>query len=347
MSSLDESVKLYRELEDKHGLSGTMNNLGVVLSATGDYERARALHEESLALSRELGSARGIATGVSNLGEVAYYQGDYEAARRYWEEALQLGRASRDYSFGVDLNNLGEVMAILGDYERAESLFEEAVAAFREFGAKYGLGPSLQNLAGMRLRRGDHEQAASLVHESIEIAQEIGDQATMASCLERVARLATAQERFDRAARLFGAADALREASGLPRSHADLASLELELDAARRQLDETAWTRAWNDGRRMSPEQAIEYALSAPEPASTSAPPERSTGGQLASLTAREREIAALIAQGLTNRQIAHQLVLSERTVDTHAVNIMRKLGLRSRAHVAGWAAQQGLLTQH
>ncbi len=141
VSSLEESVRLYRELDDKDGLAGTLGNLGVVLSTTGDYKRARAMHEESLALSREIDSPRGIALGVSNLGEVAYYQGDYEAARRYWEEALELGRATRDVSFGVNLNNLGEVVAILRDYDRAEVLFEEAVAVFREFGAKYGLGP--------------------------------------------------------------------------------------------------------------------------------------------------------------------------------------------------------------
>ncbi len=94
----------------------------------------------------------------------------------------------------------------------------------------------------------------------------------------------------------------------------------------------------------MSVEQAIEYALSSPEPASRSAPSRLTAGEQVVSLTRREREIVGLIAEGLTNRQIAHQLVLSERTVDTHAVNIMRKLGLRSRAQVAAWARQQGHL---
>lgn len=96
----------------------------------------------------------------------------------------------------------------------------------------------------------------------------------------------------------------------------------------------------------MSPEQAVEYALSLPEPASPSDPPGPAAGGQTASLTPREREIVGLIAQGLTNRQIAHRLVLSERTVDAHGVNIMRKLGVRSRAQVAACATQQGLLAE-
>ncbi len=96
----------------------------------------------------------------------------------------------------------------------------------------------------------------------------------------------------------------------------------------------------------MSVEQAVEYALSSPEPASLSAPSRPTAGEQVVSLTHREREIVGLITEGLTNRQIAQQLVLSERTVDTHTANLMRKLGLRSRAQVAAWAAQHGLLTQ-
>ncbi len=345
VSSLEESVTVYREIEDKQGLAGALGNLGVVVTVRGDYERARALHEESLVLSRGIGSRGGIALSVSNLGEVAYYQGDYEAAKAYWEEALHLGREARNLSFGVTLNNLGGVVTILGDYERAAAVYEEAVALFRELGAKYGLAPSLQNLARLRLWRRDYEQAATLLRESIGIARETGDQATTAYCLERFAELAAAEERFDRAARLFGAADALREASGLPLSTADVASLEPVLDAARAQLDESTWERVWTAGRDMPLEQAIEYALSSPEPASPPTPPQPAADGKVASLTPREREIVGLIAQGLTNRQIAQQLVLSERTVDTHGVNIMRKLGLRTRAQVAAWAAQQGLLT--
>ncbi len=194
----------------------------------------------------------------------------------------------------------------------------------------------------MWLRRGDHEQAALLLRESIRIAQETGDQATIASCLERFAQLTTAEERFGQSARLFGAAETLRKTSGSPRSHADLASLELALDAARLRLDETAWTRAWNEGRAMSPEQAIAYDLSSPEPALAAVSRPAAVGRKATPLTRREREIAGLIARGLTNGQIARQLVLSERTVDTHGVNIMRKLGVRSRAQVAAWAIQEG-----
>ncbi|MDP9352896.1 MAG: response regulator transcription factor, partial [Chloroflexota bacterium] len=84
---------------------------------------------------------------------------------------------------------------------------------------------------------------------------------------------------------------------------------------------------------------------SSPEPASPLAPP-LTAATDAAILTRREREIVGLITEGLTNRQIAQQLVLSERTVDTHTANLMRKLGLRSRAQVAAWAAQHGLLTQ-
>ncbi len=95
----------------------------------------------------------------------------------------------------------------------------------------------------------------------------------------------------------------------------------------------------------MTREQAIEYALSSPEPS-----PDRLVthqealiGAPTTALTRREQEIAGLLAQGLTNRQIAQQLVLSERTVDTHTGNVLRKLGLSSRAQLASWVSHQEL----
>lgn len=95
----------------------------------------------------------------------------------------------------------------------------------------------------------------------------------------------------------------------------------------------------------MSLKQATEYAL--PTVAYSSPPREAATEASVGVLTRREREIVGLLAQGLTNRQIAQQLVLSERTVDAHSGNIMRKLGLRTRTAIAAWAVHQGLISEH
>jgi DNA-binding NarL/FixJ family response regulator len=123
--------------------------------------------------------------------------------------------------------------------------------------------------------------------------------------------------------------------------------------AARARLGGNAYAAAWAEGRALPPDDAIAYAVEperAQSPAGTSAPasatPSKNQrgGGQLYSLTSREREVAVLVARGLTNRQVAEALVIAERTADTHVANILRKLGLATRTQLAAWAHQHGLL---
>ena len=114
--------------------------------------------------------------------------------------------------------------------------------------------------------------------------------------------------------------------------------------AARSRLDEAAWEAAFAEGRAMKLEEAVEYALSeddssmiasrTPEQTSTTAP-------RPSALTRREREVAKLVARGLTNRRIAEELVLSERTVENHVRNILKKLNLSSRSEIAAWVEAQ------
>ncbi len=147
-----------------------------------------------------------------------------------------------------------------------------------------------------------------------------------------------------RATRLWGAAEALREHMGMSLSYFDLAhsGYEQDLASARSSLDERTWTAAWTEGRAMSPEQAIEYALSA-EDTSPQAVPEPRGAAPSDPLTRRKRKVAVLIGQGSTNRRIAEELAITERTAETHVSRILRKLGLRSRTQIAAWTIEQGL----
>ncbi|HSH79740.1 MAG TPA: tetratricopeptide repeat protein, partial [Herpetosiphonaceae bacterium] len=346
---MEQSLALFRELGDAEGTATILRNLGTILGSQGAYEQARAVQEESLTLHRELGDTRGISSSLGNLGETSYFLGDYSAAMRYWEENLPLERELQDlHRLAITLNNLGIVGRELGELDRAQDWSEEAVGLFRELDARSTLAQALQSLADLRLKRQEYAQATVLLHESMMLARELGDPQTVAFCLESFATLAAAQGWPERASRIFGAAEGLRATAGAALSPAERSSLQPSLDAARSALAEEAWCTAWAEGQAMTLERAIEYALSAlePSPVLPAVSPDASGGEQAAGLTRREREIAGLIAQGLTNRQIAHRLVLSGRTVDAHAVNIMRKLGLRTRAQVAAWAAQQGLLTE-
>jgi DNA-binding CsgD family transcriptional regulator len=156
--------------------------------------------------------------------------------------------------------------------------------------------------------------------------------------LEGLACDAGAKGVAERAARLFGAAEALREAMGVGPWAALRALEEPYLVGARSQLEEGAWTEAWAGGRRMSMVAAIEYALSEDDSSTIATRTQEHTSSATArtpALTPREREVARLVAQGLTNRQIAEALFVSERTVDHHVSNILKKLDLSSREQVA------------
>jgi DNA-binding NarL/FixJ family response regulator len=163
--------------------------------------------------------------------------------------------------------------------------------------------------------------------------------------LEGFARLAAAEDQPERALRLAGAAAALREAMGTPLPPFWAADLERSLEPARQALSAEAWAAAWAAGRAMPLAHAVTEALAIelPVAAAPPGPTHNLALDQAESLTARELEVAALVARGLTNRQIAAALSIAERTVGTHLTNILGKLGFTSRSQVAVWAVERGL----
>ena len=145
----------------------------------------------------------------------------------------------------------------------------------------------------------------------------------------------------------MGAAETVREDAGLALPPGERALHEPYLASARSRLGEAAWEEALGEGRSMSLDEAAEYALATEEFDRPVAPvPEQIPPGKpIVELTPRENEIAALVARGLTNRQIAQELSISERTAGNHVAKILRKLGLRSRAQISSWAAERQLRT--
>jgi len=131
---------------------------------------------------------------------------------------------------------------------------------------------------------------------------------------------------------------------GIPRMPAELAFFGPYVEATRAQLDDAAWETSWSEGSAMNMEEAIEYGLSEEEPAHATSSEERSTDTQAPTLTRREEEVAALVAQGMTNRSIASELSISEHTVANHVTKILRKLTLGSRSQLTAWVVEQRIL---
>ncbi|MBA2534361.1 MAG: response regulator transcription factor [Rubrobacter sp.] len=244
----------------------------------------------------------------------------------------------------------GYSLLLEGDYEQAAALCEEAEALFRERGYKGHLEFVLDNLGWAALLGGDHERARTSFEESLTLCMELGDRLVAAASLEGMACMSGAKGASERAARLFGAAEALREALGDHQHTPEEEALsEPYLAMARSRLDEAAWQAAWAEGRAMPMEQAIEYALSEEKPTppislaserpSADEPPEHPAG-----LTPREVDVLELVATGMTNVQVAQRLFLSPRTVHRHLNSIYHKLGVRSRTAATRFALEHGLL---
>jgi DNA-binding CsgD family transcriptional regulator len=191
---------------------------------------------------------------------------------------------------------------------------------------------------------GDYDRARGLLQEGLEPAAEVGDESNVAYCLQGLAALAASEGGVARAARLWGAAEALLERiEATAYAHAPDRSLyQGQVSAARAELDEAAWQAAWAEGRAMTPERAIEYALSEVEEPPTLVHEQQPPPDERAErLTRREQEVALLVARGLTNRQIAQELSVSTNTANNHVARILRKLGLRSRAQIAAWMTER------
>jgi non-specific serine/threonine protein kinase len=217
---------------------------------------------------------------------------------------------------------------------RAAQLFEESAALCREAGDRTLLPLPLNDLGWVALLSDNLDRAEALHKESLALSKDLGGSHRAFVFLEGLACDAGAKGEAERAAKLFGAAQALREATGFCLEPAMRSLEEPYFLGARSQLEEGAWTEAWEEGRTMSMETAFEYALCQEErPPPTFVPiPEQPPTEKL---TPREQEIALLVGRGLTNRQLAQELVISEHTVHHHVTNILKKLNLTSRQQVA------------
>ena len=354
-STYEEMLGLSRELGDKGNVATALNSLGTVAAQQGDNERARTLLRENLEVIEELEEEGDPATPIKKfhvfnlLGYLAIYEeGDHARGITLWEESLALARETGDdYRVGITLANLAHPSLMRGAYELARGYCEEALTLAHELGsAGVALIPSsLVNLGLATLGLGEHERSMGSLEEALMRSQEMGRKPQAIEAMEGMASLAGAMGEASRAARLWGAAEAAREVTGIsPFTPDEWALHEPYLASARSQLGETLWEVTLAEGRAMSLEDAAGYALSKgddqAEPTVPQEPPACEPPGNL---TRREREVAVLVARGLTNRQISKELSISERTAGNHVAKILRKLGLHSRTQVATWAAERGL----
>jgi predicted ATPase/DNA-binding CsgD family transcriptional regulator len=305
-----------------------------------DYERWIDLDEEGLALYRRLGDKAEVALALQTLAYAESQRNRLERASELAEEAIKLHRASADTGgIARSLPILGFVALARHEYDRAIALHEESLALAREAGDSFAIVVSLIQGALAYSGSGNLRRARTLCEEGLGLAWHLKMMPLLAGHLHVSAVQAGLQGQAAGAARLWGAAEALRESLNIALAPIERSYYDPLIDA-RSQAGEAAWNVAWAEGRAMSPERAVAYALS------TLASPEKpmSPTEYPAGLSAREVEVLRLVARGMTNAQIAQELYISPRTVNGHMGSVYHKIGSSTRAEAARFASEHHLL---
>ena len=312
------------------GRALALRNLAFFLVYQGEAEQAIGLAEQAAALARSVGEPALMAWILHGLALATAAVGDFERSERFSREMLDVARQAGDEPLTARaLINIGNALRTRGDKARARVALEEALSVARPRHDKW-LASVVARSLGLALAPEDPVQALMLLEESLALAYDIGHRWLIVRGLEDLAGVLASSDRAEVASKLLGASESLRDAFGFARR----VSLQAAVGAsARERLGPAAFEAAWGKGRAMTADEAVALALRRSAPARVERV--QRPGG----LTGREVQIVADIARGLTNRQIAERLGISDRTVDAHVQNIRNKLGMERRAQIAAWAS--------
>jgi non-specific serine/threonine protein kinase len=329
-----------------------LDTLGTVARREGQYDRARSFHEESLAASQRIGFKSGIALALACLGHVARALGDDATARAHYAASLRLYRESGDRrGIALTLGNLAVIAEREGNHLEVRENLSESLTTARRVGDKRILAAALHQQVRGALAGGDLPLAVASGAESLELSVELQDRRGIARALEGCAHVLVAAGRREAARELSDRAEALLDSLGERRSPTEQASqvrLRPRLrddrgsDNAAAVMDPAVIVVTGTGHPGLTLEQAIEEMLAiARHSVSGETPLAATSPAPVPALTPREAEVAALIARGWSNRQIAERLVISRRTADSHVAHILAKLGFAVRSQIAAWATGQ------
>jgi predicted ATPase/DNA-binding CsgD family transcriptional regulator/Tfp pilus assembly protein PilF len=373
LRSAQQSLEISRACGDEFTVPTALRTLGQAAIRAGRLGEAADLIDQAVEAAGAAGNDWEAGITLAASAAIAVRQGKLKSAQRSYEAALEVLGDNNHWGAAQVQYGMGTLARARGDADMAVRHFEDAAEIFRELDAWLEIARCLAGVGWVALTRGDLDLAQDRLADSLRLNRACGQRLGIARGLEAFAALAAARQQPDRAARLAGAACQLREsldqATGIgPR-------IEAMLEVARDRLGAARAAALFAEGREIAADDAVAYALGpgvetlaaglpgaptvsgAPggsgvpgvavaaemsRPGETAwADPARLVSARSASpLTAREHEIVLLIVRGLSNRQIADELVISPATAARHVANILAKLGFTSRTQVASWAAR-------
>ena len=330
-------LDLCRGAGDDFWTAAGLNLLSEIAVHTGRPDQAEEFGREAAAIAEAAGDRwnEGWALGIR--AAVAGLRGRTREATELAAASISVMRAI-DHRWGVARAQLGlgDLARARGDFADARQRYIEALEYLREIDARPEIARCLSGLGRVAVEAGAIALAREHLTESLRLSRDIGTRIGVARGLESFAALAAREGDTERAVLLAAASTALREAAGL--APLPGARAERYLAPARR-LGESAVAGLWARGLALTPEAAIGLALEPGTPAETV--PAAAASAPPSALTPRELQIAALVADGRSNKDIGEELVISPATVARHIANIMTKLGFRSRAQIAVWIADR------
>ena len=317
----------------------------------GDLAGGALAAKECLDLGEQLGDPSFVARATAAIGIVVLLRGtDLPRARELLEQALAsyAQRGESGIHVAIAQTSLGTVALHQGDIERAAELAAECRTACEARGDQWWRAYSLNLSALVALAQGDPATAAGQLRETVRLRDPLGDTLGLAGSIELLAWATTAAGSYEHAAVLLGCAHRLWQGLGhllygAPHWLRRHEECEVRLH---NELGKTAYGRAFRRGTDFLPDEAVRYALEVDQPPGARSATVKDSTAEAATvvsppLTKRELQVARLVTQGLSNKQIATQLVVSPRTAESHVENILRKLGFTSRAQLAAWVSGQ------
>ena len=322
------------------GLASVLIVAGILAWATGETGGAQDLLRQALEYTERRGDMRRAAIACAFLGHVARAGGEW-AASADWHQRAEAGFRAGGNTQGVAWarHDLGLLARDHGDLGRAAELLRASLRDFRELDYPWAVAWSAWGLGTTLSAQGQLEEARPLLAEALRVYTQVNDPRGVAQCLEALAYVASEQAHYETAARLIGAGAALRvRVAARPPDTEQARNSDVERVLVRALGPQDA-DRLIHAGRTMSAQQATDLARAV---VSGAAPADQDRPQQVP-LTPRERQVAALVASGRTNRQIGRTLGISEKTAEVHLHHVMSKLDVRSRAEVAAWAVTHHL----
>ncbi len=373
-SRIIESLELWRSLGNKQRIGWSLFRLARQYTQQAEYTEARSLFEESLAIFRELEYTEGIAYTLFRLAEMLFISlDDLEQVRSLLKESLMFMREVGDKDgAAICVALAGRLSLLQGDATRARVLIEDSLSKARQIDNKSAIAQYFHLLAGVAVAQSNYVEAGALYQDSLELYQKLGDNEYISSSLEGLASVLVEEPIEIRwvtehqepakdqgtlapmnvlwAARLCGMAESLRDTMGTPLPPIERPAYEQTTAAARTRLGDDAFAQAWIEGRSMSleqvfsppsePDPVLQQVAKVLQPAAS----EQTSFNYPAGLTEREVEVLRLVAQGLTNAQIAERLIISLHTVNAHVRSIFNKLDVNSRSTATRFAIEHKLI---